>query len=80
MKLTIGERWHREGQGYVEELTVEGLQSIDHPLPNGREVVPKDGESIIEVRIINSISEEFHFHKISLQNLNKSWERDEASI
>lgn len=80
MKLTVGETWHREGEGYTEELTVDGLGAIDGPIPEGREVLPKDGDSIIEVLIINNISAKFFTTKMSLRQLNDKWERGEAEI
>lgn len=80
MKLEIGETWHREGDGYVEELTVEGLESIDDQIPEGETVLPKNGDSLIEVRIINSVSEDFHYHEIPLRNLVDKWEQGEADI
>lgn len=78
MKLTIGETWHREREEYVEELRVDGLQSIEGPIPDGEDVVPIDGDSIIEVRMINNISAEFFTTEMTLRQLNNQWERGEA--
>lgn len=80
MKLEIGEAWHRDREEYVEELKVDGLQAIEGPIPDGEVVVPKDGDSIIEVRVINSISAEWFTTKMTLRQLNDKWERGEADL
>lgn len=80
MKLTIGETWHRDREEYVEELRVDGLRSINGPIPDGEDVVPRNGDSIIEVRIINNISAEFFTTEMTLRQLHENWERGEADI
>jgi hypothetical protein len=80
MKLTIGETWHKEREEYVEELKVDGIQAIEAPIPDGDVVVPKDGDSIIEVRVINNISAEWFTTKMTLRQLNDNWEQGEADL
>lgn len=80
MKLEIGEKWNNEGEKYVEELTVEGLQSIDEPIAKGETVLPKDGDSVIEVRIINNISGKFFTTTVTLRELVDRFEKGEADM
>lgn len=80
MKLTVGEKWHKERDEYTEELTVEGLDSIDGPMANGKMVLPENGDSLIEVRIINDITAKFFVTEIRLKNLVQNWERGEAPV
>lgn len=80
MKLTIGEKWHKVEDEFCEELTVTGLESIEDEIPTGEVVLPKDGDSYIEVRVINSVSAEFFTTKTKLKHLNENWERGEAPV
>jgi hypothetical protein len=80
MKLTVGETWHKEKENYREQLTVEGLDSIDNFTPKGDVVVPRGPNSHIEVRIINDISAKFYNTTIKLKHLVNQWERGEIEI
>ena len=80
MKLTIGEKWHKERDEYTEELTVEGLDSIDTPIAKGEVVLPENGESLIEIRIVNDITAKFFTTEIRLKHLVQDWERGEAPV
>jgi hypothetical protein len=80
MKITIGDKYHREGDNYVEQLEIVGLDAIDEPLPNGETVVPKNGDSHIEVRIINNITAEYFHTTISLHNLANRWQEGTADL
>lgn len=80
MKLTIGEKWYKERDEYTEELTVEGLDAIDTPIAKGEVVLPENGDSLIEVRIINDITAKFFTTEIRLKNLVQNWERGEAPV
>jgi hypothetical protein len=80
MKLTIGEKWHREETEYIEEMTIEGLASIEDQLPNGEVVLPKNGDSKVKVRIINSVTANFFTTEVKLRAIVNNWERGEAPI
>ena len=80
MKLTIGDHYHRHGNSYIEQLTIEGLDSINEPIPKGETVVPKNGDSHIEVRVINDITGEFFHTTITLRNLANRWKKGKAPI
>jgi len=80
MKITIGEKWHRDEPEYVEEAKVTGLESIDSEVPEGEVVLPKDGDSHIKVRMINSITAEYYHTKVKLRHLVENFERGEADL
>lgn len=80
MKLEIGETWHRDREEYVEELKVDGLQAIEGPIPDGETVLPENGDSIIEVRVINNISAKWFTTKMTLRQLCQNWQRGEADV
>jgi hypothetical protein len=75
--LTIGEKYHREGNGYTEELTVTGLDSIDDPLDQGEIVVPENGDSLIEARVINDITANHFTTTVKLRDLVNNWQEGE---
>lgn len=77
MILTIGEKYHREGNGYTEELTVTGLDSIDDPLDQGEIVVPENGDSLIEARVINDITANHFTTTVKLRDLVNNWQEGE---
>jgi hypothetical protein len=80
MKLVISEKWHKNGEEYYEELTVRGLESIEEELPNGEVVVPKDGDSFIEVSMTNDITGQVFDYSMRLRDIVEHWERGEAPV
>jgi len=80
MKLEIGEKWNNECDLYVEELTVEGLKSIDDQIPKGETVLPINGNSKVQVRIINNVRERFFTTTITLRELVDRFEKGEGDL
>jgi len=80
MKLTIGDKYHNEQEQYVEEVEIIGLESIDENIPKGEVVVPKDGDSVIEVRCINNITGDFFPTRLTLRDLHNRFEQGEANF
>lgn len=80
MKLVVGEKYHRDEEAYVEELTIEGLESIGDPVAKGEVVVPKDGDSMVKVRIINSVTASFFTTSVRLKTIVNNWEKGEAPV
>jgi len=78
MKLTIGAKWHKEGKGYYEELTIEGLEAISRNLDNGKVVIPESPDSFINVEITNDITAQIYYQSFRLRDLVNNWERGEA--
>lgn len=80
MKLTIGAKWHKEGEMYHEELTIRGLDSIDEPLADGEVVLPRDGDSFVEVTIQNDITGQVYDYSMRLRDIVENWEKGEAPV
>lgn len=80
MILTIGDKYHHDANHYVEQLEIVGLDSVDEELSEGSKILPQDGESEIEVRMINNISCEYFHTTIPLNYLAESFEEGEANL
>jgi hypothetical protein len=79
MKLVIGERWIRGGAEYREEITVNGLESIDDDFENGTTVVPIDGDSGVEVTVENSMGASYD-KVVPLRELVGDYSRGETAL
>lgn len=78
--LTVGEKWHNEGDRYVEELTVEGFAANDVMLAKGEPMIPKDDDTMLEVRIINNVSAKHFPTEMPYSELKSRFDRGEADM
>jgi hypothetical protein len=74
MKLTIGERWHRDERG-GETFIVEGLVAIDGQIAKGQTVLPKGPDSGIQGRLQFDFTGNTHRHTIRLSELVEDFDR-----
>ena len=81
MKITIGDKYHKETPSYVEELQVIGTEKItDGSLKMGDVYLPVDGSENLKVRAINSISCEYFTTSVQLKVLIRDYDKGEVQI
>jgi hypothetical protein len=80
MILTIGDKYHYKESDYVEEVEIVGLDSVDEELSKGTKILPKNGDSKIEIRGINTISAEYFHTTTPLKFLVEEYEKGEADL